>query len=263
MTSRDTLAPPKDGHRRRLIAAGLGLVALLFLALSPWPLAAKLRLVGYACCAQAPARTLRIGGQLMPLDARDAGIYLALLLGLALAWLVGRGRGGRWPSANVAVLLLGLLLAMVVDGIDSSFETRGLHALYHTTNALRVVTGVGAGLALAILGLPLVNRVIWRAPRDDAVAADYAELAGFALAGAVLAAVLLGPPAWLYYPLSVLAIAGVLLGWGLVNTVIVAVAARREQRAVTRAEGGLLLLAGVVLSLCEIGAVDVIRGATR
>ena len=260
--SRDTLARLRGGDRRRLIASGLGLVTLLFMALSPWPLQAKLRLVGYACCAQAPARTLRIGGQLMPLDARDAGLYLALLLGLALAWAVGRGRGGRWPAANVAVLLLGFLLAMIVDGIDSSFETRGLHALYHTTNTLRVVTGAGAGMALSILGLPLVNRVIWRAPRDDAVAADYAELAGFALAAAILVAVLLRPPAWLYYPLSVLSVVGVLLGWGLVNTVIVAVATRREQRAVTRAEGALLLLAGVVLSLCEIWAVGAIRAAT-
>lgn len=255
--------PAGGGNRRLLIAGGLGLIALLFVALSPWPLEAKLRLVGYACCAQAPARSLYIGGHVMPLDARDAGIYLALLLGLALAYAVGRGRSGRWPAGNVALLLVGLILAMIVDGIDSSMQTRGLHALYHTSNAVRIVTGAAAGIALAILGLPLINRITWRAPRDEAVAADYGELAGFAVAVVVLIALLLRPPAWLYYPLSILAIVGVLTGWGLVNAVIVAVATRREQRAATRADAGLLLLAGVVLSLGEIWAIDALRAATR
>lgn len=252
----------EQGDRRRLIVVGLGLALLLFFLLSPWPLDAKLRRVGFACCAQAPARTLRIGGSLMPLDARDAGIYLALLLGLALAYVVGRGRAGRWPAGNVSLLLVGLIAAMVLDGINSSFQTRGLHALYHTTNALRVITGAAAGMSLAILGLPLVNRLIWRAPQDEPVAADYTELAGFALATAILIALLLRPPAWLYYPLSILAIVGVLIGWGLVSAVIVAVATRREQRTTTRADGALLLLAGVVLSLCEIWVVGALRGAT-
>jgi uncharacterized membrane protein len=251
---------PRGG--RRPLAAALGLSAALFIALSPWPLDAKLRLVGYACCAQAPTRTIRIGGHLMPLDARDAGIYLALLLGIAMAVAVGRGRSGRWPCRPVAALLGGLFVAMVVDGINSSFQTRGLHGLYHTTNALRIVTGAGAGLALAVLGLPLVNRIVWQRPEDEAVAADYGELAGFAVGTAVLVAVLLAPPARLYYPLSVLAVLGVVAGWGLVNGVIVAVATRSENRAITLADGGVLWLAGIVLSLCEIGIIDVVRSAT-
>ena len=250
------------GGRRRTLVAALGLIAALFIALSPWPLDTKLRLVGYACCAQAPTRTIRIGGHLMPLDARDAGIYLALLLGLAMAIAVGRGRSGRWPPGPVAALLGGLFLAMVVDGINSSFQTRGLHGLYHTTNALRIVTGAGAGLALAVLGLPLVNRIVWQRPEDEAVAADYGELAGFAIGTAVLVAVLLAPPARLYYPLSVLAVLGVVAGWGLANAVIVAVATRRENRASTLADACLLWLAGIVLSLFEIGIIDALRSAT-
>ena len=246
------------GGRRRPLAAALGLIAALFIALSPGPLDAKLRLVGYACCAQAPARTIRIGGHLMPLDARDAGTYLALLLGIALAVAVGRGRSGRWPRRRVAALLGGLF----VDGINSSVQTRGLHSLYHTTNALRMVTGAGAGLALAVLGLPLVNRIVWQHPEDEAVAVDYGELAGFAVGTAVLVAVLLAPPAPLYYPLSVLAVLGVVAGWGLVNAVIVAVATRRENRAVSLADGGVLWLAGIVLSLSEIGIIDAVRRAT-
>ncbi len=252
----------RSANRRGLIAALLALAAALFVALSPWPLDAKLRLVGYACCAQAPARTIRVGGALMPIDARDAGIYLAVLLGLAMTVLVGRTRSGRWPPGNVAALLAGFFVAMILDGINSSFETRGLHGLYHTTNGLRIVTGAAAGLALTVLGLPLVNRVVWRTPENEAVAGDYGELAGFAVATAVLVALLLAPPAGLYYPLSILAVLGVLVGWGLVNALIVVVATRRENRAVTLADGGLILLAGVVLSLCEIWVVGTLRAAT-
>ncbi len=260
-------APPAPqpglfGARRRAVGAALGLIAALFVALSPWPWDAKLRTVGYACCAQAPARTIRVGGALMPIDARDAGIYLALLLGVGMAVAVGRGRSGAWPPNHISALLGGLFLAMVLDGINSSLQTRGLHGLYNTTNALRVVTGVGAGLAAAILGLPLVNRVVWRAPDDEAVAADIAELGGFVVGAAVLALVLLAPPARLYYPLSTLAVAGVLAGWGLVNAVVVTVAMRREHRAVTLADGGLLWLAGIVLSMVEIWIVGTLRAAT-
>ncbi len=237
-------------------------VIVLFVALSPWPLSEKLRLVGYACCAQAPARTLRIGGNYMPVDARDAGIYLAFLLGLGMALVVGRARSGRWPPANLAAVLAGLFVAMVLDGINSSFETRGLHGLYHTSNALRVITGVGAGMALVLLGLPLVNRVIWRAPDNEAVASDYGELAGFAVAAAVLIGVLLAPPARLYYPLSVLSVVGVLVGWGFINGTVVAVATRREHSAVTLSDGALFLLAGIALSLVEIWIVGSIRSAT-
>ncbi len=235
---------------------------VLFVALSPWPFDAKLRLVGYACCAQAPARTISIAGHLMPLDARDAGIYLVLLLGLVMAVVTGRGRAGRWPPGNVAALLAGLFAAMVLDGINSSLQTRGMHAFYHTSNALRVITGGAAGLALAVLGLPFVNRLLWRTPEDESVADDYGELAGYVVVAAVVVALLLAPPERLYYPLSTLAVLGVLVGWGLVNTVVITVAARREQRAVSLADGGMLLLAGIVLSLCEIWAIDTIRGAT-
>jgi hypothetical protein len=40
------------------------------------------------------------------------------------------------------------------------------------------------------------------------------------------------------------------------------VATRRENRAVTLADGGVLWLAGIVLSLCEIGIIDAVRSAT-
>lgn len=261
MTGEPITAAPRRS-RRPFVAGALALVAALFVALSPWPLEAKLRLVGYACCAQAPARTIRIGGAYMPVDARDAGIYLALLLGIAMALVVGRARSGHWPPGNVTALLGGFFVAMVLDGINSSFETRGLHGLYHTTNALRVITGVGAGLALAVLGLPFVNRVVWRSPDDEAVASDYGELAGFIVAALVLIALLLAPPARLFYPLAVLSVLGVLVGWGLVNGMIVAIATRREHRALTFADGGLLLLAGIDLSLVEIWLVGALRGAT-
>ncbi len=254
--------PSRRIGRRALIAGALALIAALFVLLSPWPLDAKMRAVGYACCAQAPTRTLRIGGSLMPLDARDAGLYLALLLGLVMAWAVGRGRGGRFPPRAVTALLAGLIVAMILDGFNSSFESRGLHALYHTTNPLRVLTGAAAGLAIALHGLPLVNRLVWREPEDDAAASGYGELAGYAIAAAILVALLLSPRAWLYYPLSLLATLGVLVGWGLANGIVVVVATRREHRAVTRVDGALVLLAGVVLSFGEMWAAGLVRALT-
>ncbi|MBV9544683.1 MAG: hypothetical protein JOY61_09925, partial [Chloroflexi bacterium] len=42
------IRPP---DRRRVVAGALVLIIALFVALTPWPLQAKMRLVGYACCA--------------------------------------------------------------------------------------------------------------------------------------------------------------------------------------------------------------------
>ncbi len=237
----------------------LGAVLVLLFALTPWPLDAKMRLVGQACCAQSAPRTLTIGGQLMPLDARDAGIYLSFLVCLLWTVLVRRSRCALLPPWPLTALLLGLLGAMVLDGFNSSAQSHGLHGLYQSNNVLRVVTGAGAGLALVLLVLPLANQVVRWAPEPEAIVDDYLDLAVYVILAVVVVAVLLASRAWLYYPLSVLASVGVVVGWSGPNALVVAVATRREHKVATRGDTARLLLAGMVLTLLEMGAIDLVR----
>jgi len=253
--------PTRPIFSSRVIGAlGAGL-ALLF-ALTPWPLDAKLRLVGQACCAQSTTRTLSIGGQLMPLDARDAGIYLSFLFCLLWTVLVRRSRCALLPPWPLTALLLGLLGAMVLDGFNSSAQSHGLHGLYESSNVLRVVTGAGAGLALVLLVLPLANQVVRREPELEAIVDDYLDLVVYVILAVIVVSLLLASRAWLYYPLSVLASAGVVIGWSGPNALVVAVATRREHKVVTRGDTARLLLAGMVLALLEMGVIDLVRHST-
>lgn len=250
--------PTRPIFSSRIIWA-FGVVLVLLFALTPWPLDAKMRLVGQACCAQSTQRTLTIGGQLMPVDARDAGIYLSFLVCLLWTLLVKRSRCALLPPWPLTALLLGLLGAMVLDGFNSSAQSHGLHGLYQSSNALRVVTGAGAGLALVFLVLPLANQVVRWAPEPEAIVDDYLDLAVYVILAVVVVAVLLASRAWLYYPLSILASIGVVVGWSGPNALVVAVATRREHKVVTRDDALRLLLVSIVLTLLEMGAIDLVR----
>jgi uncharacterized membrane protein len=251
--------PPEPGGRSvgaRLLGSALVTVVALFVLFTPWPVPAKLRAIGHACCAQIPTHTLTLAGQAMPLDARNSGIYGAVLVVIAMTWLLGRRRAGQFVSPRLGFLLMLAVLAMVFDGFNSLAETHHLRTLYHDTNVLRVVTGALAGMALTILTLPLFNRLVWREPEEVAIADDVTDLVGYLAGITVLALALLGGAGILYYPLSMLAAGGVLVTVTFVNTCICLVSARRENTVGTLTDLALPALAGLVLTCLEIASID-------
>ena len=92
-------APAQSPVGARLLVATLLTTVVLFVLFSPWPLSAKLHAIGRSCCAQIPSHTLRIGDRLMPIDARNSGIYLGVFLAIALLWLTGRGKAGLYAPS--------------------------------------------------------------------------------------------------------------------------------------------------------------------
>lgn len=105
------------------------------------------RLLFRIMCHGRPERSLDFAGVAMPICARCLGIYAGLLAGLAVFWLIPylRERLVR-PFAIAAVVPL------AVDGLTQ------LAGLRESTNELRIVTGVIAGLAFGIWVLSAVER---------------------------------------------------------------------------------------------------------
>jgi uncharacterized membrane protein len=243
----------------RVLVATLLTALVLFVLFSPWPLYAKLHAIGRSCCAQIPSHTLRFGGQMMPIDARNSGIYLGVFLVIAMVWLTGRGRAGLFSPPPVRNLLIGFVLAMILDGFNSLEHTHHLNGFYPDSNAMRVITGVFSGMALTILVLPVFNRIVWREPEAIAIADDFTDLVGYMGGAVLLILALLQAPALLYWPLSILSIAGLLATLTLVNTAIILVSLRRERSLGLNRDLLMPVLAGLVFTCGEIVMLDAWR----
>jgi uncharacterized membrane protein len=255
-------ANPPTPRQRAIVAALLAIIAL-FLVASPWPLSNKLHAIGRACCAQIRSHTLVLGGHPMPLDSRNTGIYLGVLLVLALLWLTGREKAALFTPPSVRNLLLGLVAAMIVDGFNSMQQSEHLRGLYVDSNALRVITGVLSGMALTILVIPVFNRIVWRHPDPIAIADDFTDLAGYLGAALVVILMLLRAPAMLYWPLSLASILGLLITLTMVNSAIVLVGLRHERSLQTRSDLIVPLLAGLTCTCIEITLIDLWRIAAH
>jgi uncharacterized membrane protein len=101
------------------------------------PLAWLAYIIGDMNCHQLPERSLYLNGNEMPVCARDTGIMLGLVTGMAAAL--------PWHSRFRVPWALLLMAPMLVDG--------GLQAIssYESSNAMRLTTGFLAGFGASML----------------------------------------------------------------------------------------------------------------
>jgi len=100
-------------------------------------------------------------GYKLPVCARDVGIYVSLLLGLiAYPFLFG-------PRSLNVPNMLWFVLAITPLGIDGTLQLAGtlgyqlpIIGFYESTNLIRLLTGLLAGVALAIYIVPIVNNMM-------------------------------------------------------------------------------------------------------
>lgn len=238
-------------------------VALLSWLLSTPPgLLGKADAIGYAICHRIDGRSFHLGDRQFPLCARCTGMYLGALLGIVGMLLMGRGRAGLMPTRWVLVVLVGFMATMGVDGLNS-YATffPGVPHLYEPRNWLRLVTGTLNGLFLAALILPVLNQTLWKHWEARPVLGNFRELAVLVLAAAVMVGLVLSDQVVVLYPLALLSAVGVLALVVLLNTTILLIGLRRENRAEGWRGALAPLLAGLTLAIIEIGMVDAVRFA--
>lgn len=198
------------GPRQRLLPALVFAVLLVFIA-APWPLPRKLLLAMGGVCALRPAHSYFADGVQLPLEARMTGIYGGFLLTLVVL-LAFRRLGARRLGSPLATGILVLFFAsMAFDGINSTFADLGLPHLYEPTNALRLLTGLLSGIAIAPFLVWLISLVA--TPRTAAarrpVVQSAWELAVPFAVNAVFAALVMSEHAALYYPIALVSVAGI------------------------------------------------------
>jgi uncharacterized membrane protein len=241
----------------------LSLLVVLFFVLAPtsFPLS-KLDTVAYAVCHRIPERSLLFGGQQLPLCARCSGTFLGVFLTFATLTAAGRTRASLLPPGRVLVVLLSFILVWALDGINSylTLYPNGPH-VYEPQNWLRLTTGMLNGLALGTLVFAVLQFSLWRAPRSEPVIRNIGELTGLVILAVLLIVLVLSKNPHLLYPVSVASTLGVLVMLTSANTVVVLVAAGRENNAWRWRDTIWPALVAVALSLTIVMGIGAGRNA--
>jgi uncharacterized membrane protein len=223
-------------------------------------LLAILHWLGYGVCHQIPERTIHLAGQALPLCARCTGIYLGVVLGFTFMLGLGRGRSSILPPVRVLAIMLGFVALMAIDGVNSYMTFfPGLPHLYEPQNNLRLATGILHGLTMSVIVLPVFGFTFWKETDTRPVVRNLRELGILVLLAAVLVLLVGSGPDVLLYPVALVESFGLLAMFSLLNGTIFLIVTRRDGKAVRAREAVLPLLAGLVMALIEIGALDAVR----
>jgi uncharacterized membrane protein len=155
----------RDGREVPWRFAFIGLLGAILAGMLLWPgtpLNWKMYAAVHGVCAQ--VHNVSLGGEQLPLCARNTGIYSGFLLTFIYLLLLGRERAAKLPPPAIVVALALLVVVMAVDGFNSLFVDLFLPHLYTPRNELRTLTGLGMGVSLAVAILLVLNLSLRRDP---------------------------------------------------------------------------------------------------
>jgi uncharacterized membrane protein len=234
----------------------------LFIAATPPGLWEKARIIGYALCHQLPDRSFFIHEHQSPLCARCTGMYLGFFIGLIFLIVRRRTHSARMPTTAMVAVLIGFITIMGIDGINSTISIiPGAPQLYHTTNIHRLITGTLFGIAMCLLFFPVFSTALWRQPSGDRSVKNWRELIVMVLAALVLDVVVLTQADWLFYPITILSIAGPLLLLGFMGAIIVLTLRNLANTLDRWRQLTIPLFAGAALGLVLITLMDFFRAS--
>jgi uncharacterized membrane protein len=104
----------------------------------------------YLVCHQMPDRSPRFEGAVFPACYRCAGLYFGIMCSYVFLGLRGGWRRS-FPSRNYALAVTVPVAIFVTDAWGNGL------GLWDSTGWLRALTGLGAGIAIPVLLLPLVG----------------------------------------------------------------------------------------------------------
>lgn len=143
-------------------------------------------------CHQYDGHAIVIQGAPLPLCARCAGLFGGALLSVLVLVAFGRGRRIRFAPWWAQGALAALATWWGLDGVNSLlYALLGRPWLYEPTNALRLMTGLGLGVALGLQVLPVAALCLARRPESRPVIERPRELGLLLLCQAAWAALLL------------------------------------------------------------------------
>jgi len=267
--STNTQAHLEPGGQARPFPAPhlIALLALLattaFLIAMPGGLLGAADMIAYGVCHRIASHSLTIGGRQLPLCARCTGTFSGALTGLlGQALVLRRGKASRFPPTAIIVLTALFIATMAADGLNSYISLiPNVPYLYEPRNWLRLLTGSLNGLAMSTLIYPIFNATLWLAPTQERTIRDMRDLTILLILGLAVAVIILTGWPQLLYPIALTSVAGILVLLTAINTMIFTMIIQRENVIENWRQAIVPVLAGLTISLFQIGVIDLLRFA--
>jgi uncharacterized membrane protein len=237
------------------------LVAVIFstwLFLTPSGVEGKTRAAGYSVCHQIESHTLVVNDKFLPLCARCTGTFIGVLVGWL--YLSSKQKRGGIPSVSKIVLFGVFFLAFVLDGVNSTLSILpGIHPIYTPSNPLRLATGLGFGLVLAVLVKTLWNQTLWKDSSSLPVLISWKQTAGIILILAAIWLFVLSNIPYSFYPIAIFSTLGIFVILTIVYSLLWCIILKRENLLKTFQDGIRIYLAGAISAIVQVGFMDLLR----
>lgn len=240
-------------------ALAVGLLVLGWLLTTPAGLLGKADAIGYAVCHRIDVRSFHLGTRTVPLCARCSGMYLGAVLGLVFQWITGRRCAGN-PPIKIILALGVFVAAFFVDGVNSYLNLIPIFPhLYQPNNTLRLFTGTGMGLALAVALFPAFNQTVWKDYDERAVLRTMRDLLILVSLAVLMDLVVLTENPIVLYPLALISVAGVLLLLTTVYSMVWLLLLKAENTCQHITELLMPLLGGFGFAMIQLAMLDLVR----
>ena len=251
---------------RWLVPIAALIVLGVWFYIAPPGLLGKADAVGYAICHRIDERSFHIFGRQLPLCARCTGeFYTAGITLLFLAFVSPKKSG--MPGWKLGVPLIIFFLAFAVDGSNSYLyllkQTSGgaldnIPNLYIPNNTLRLFTGSGMGIAIAVILFPAFNQTAWKIPNPEA-ALDWKKLGSVIGIVLIINLSILAEHPVVLYPIAIVSILGVLALLIMVFSMVWVLLMRQENAFDSLGQMWMPFLAGTTLAFLMITVIDLLR----
>lgn len=246
------------------VAAILAFAAWMYI--SPEGALGKLDAIGYAVCHRIDARSFHIGEHQLPLCARCTGEFYAAGIALIFQAFVS-GKKSKLPSHGIIAVLVLFFLAFGIDGSNSYLyllkqSTPGaldnIPNLYVPNNILRLFTGSGMGIALAVVLYPIVNQTLWREV-DDRPALEWKSFGALIGLTILVNLLILTDSSIVLYPIAYLSALGTLSLLVIVFAILWIMIMKQDNTFEHPMQLLFPVLAGLTLALLMILSIDLFR----
>lgn len=246
------------------VAAAFAFAAWMYI--SPEGALGKLDAIGYAVCHRIDVRSFHIGDRQLPLCARCTGEFFAAGIALIFQIFVA-GKRSKLPSRGIIAVLVIFFLAFGIDGSNSYLyllkqSSRGVFAsipnLYIPNNVLRLFTGSGMGIALAVVLYPVINQTIWR-ELDERPALEWKSFGTLVVLVVSLDLLILTESPIVLYPVAYISALGTLSLLVIVFAILWMIIMREDNTFTNPRQMILPFLSGFTLAMLMILSIDLLR----
>jgi uncharacterized membrane protein len=218
-----------------------------------------LRFLLSGVCHGGPDHCLVYGGQALALCARCLGMHLGLLAALPALWLAGAGRRAGLPRGLGLAGVLAAVAFWAVDGLNSTADALFGLTLYAPSDVLRLLSGLGAGLALGSLVYAAWSGSLWAEPDPRPVLDRPAAFLTLLLVGLALGGLLLLWPSAPYWLWGTVAQAAPFASLACANGALAAALRPRPPASPRARDVALYLIIGLAARTAEMGAFAALR----